>query len=290
MSPVRSKLVFLDIDGTYAVHGVVPPGHEDAVRRVRAAGHRVFLCTGRSKALLPTGILDVGFDGLVASAGCYVEVEGKLLMDRRFPGALARRVVSLLVEHDAAFVLEAPEALYGPPGVDDRLRALLGPGGGQEQHGADDFLRALRMLEDLSEVSFAKVTYLAATAPWTELLSSLGPRVGFVPSSIVEAHDFAGELYLVDVHKALGIELVQRHLAAERSDVIAFGDGINDLEMLEYAGVGVAIEGSDDRVLAVADAFARGPHVEGLVASFDDLGLYRTGHTRLNPEPGQQQP
>ncbi|WP_028045528.1 HAD hydrolase family protein [Cellulomonas sp. URHE0023] len=274
-NPLRRKLVFLDIDGTYAERGVVPPGHEVAVRRARAAGHRVFLCTGRSKAMLPSRILDVGFDGVVASAGCYVEVGGNVLADRRFPDDLARRVVSLLIEHDAAFVLEAPEALYGPPGVDDRFRALLGAGGSQEQHGADDFLRVLRMPADLSGVSFAKVTYLAAATAWTELLSSLGPSVGFVPSSIVEAHDFAGELYLADVHKALGIELVQRHLMAERDDVIAFGDGLNDLEMLEYAGVGVAIEGSDDRVLAVADAVARGPHLEGLVASFDDLGLYR---------------
>ncbi|ROS31346.1 HAD hydrolase family protein [Cellulomonas sp. PhB150] len=276
LSPDRSKLVFLDIDGTYAVHGVVPPGHEAAVRRARAAGHRVFLCTGRSRALLPPGILDVGFDGLVASAGCYVEVGGTLLADRRFPDALAQKVVALLLEHDAAFVLEAPEGLYGPPGVDDRLRALLGTGADGEQHGADDFLRALEMREDLSGTSFAKITYLAATAPWTALLDSLGPAVGFVPSSIVEAHDFAGELYLADVHKALGIELVQRHVGAVQDDVIAVGDGINDLEMLEYAGVGVAIEGSDARVLAAADAVARGPHVEGLVDLFDDLGLYRS--------------
>ena len=119
MSPVRSKLVFLDIDGTYAVHGVVPPGHEDAVRRVRAAGHRVFLCTGRSKALLPTGILDVGFDGLVASAGCYVEVGGNLLMDRRFPGDLARQVVSLLVR-------AAPSTGRRPRAARTAPRALQG--------------------------------------------------------------------------------------------------------------------------------------------------------------------
>ncbi|WP_233549689.1 HAD hydrolase family protein [Cellulomonas rhizosphaerae] len=276
MSPARSKLVFLDIDGTYAEHGVVPPAHEAAVRRVRAAGHRVFLCTGRSKALLPPGILDVGFDGLVASAGCWVEVDGTLLADTRFPPDLAQEVVAVLLGHDAAFVLEAPDGLYGPLGVDDRLRALLGTDADDERHGSDDFLRALQMLDDLSGTSFAKVTYLAATAPWTELLRLLGPRVGFVPSSIVEAHDFAGELYLVDVHKARGIEAVQRHLAAEREDVIAIGDGINDLEMLEYAGVGVAIEGSDDRVLAAADTVARGPHVDGLVAAFEELGLYRT--------------
>ena len=55
--------------------------------------------------------------------------------------------------------------------------------------------------------------------------------------------------------------------------MIAFGDGLNDVEMLELAGIGVAIEGADPRVLAAADRTARGPEHEGLVAAFAELGL-----------------
>jgi len=89
--------------------------------------------------------------------------------------------------------------------------------------------------------------------------------------------DSAGELYLSWIHKALGIQTVIDHLGIDRAQVVAVGDGLNDIEMLEFAGVAVAIEGSDPRVLKVADHLAPGPHEDGLVALFAQLGLVDSG-------------
>nr|WP_024288417.1 HAD hydrolase family protein [Cellulomonas sp. KRMCY2] len=69
------------------------------------------------------------------------------------------------------------------------------------------------------------------------------------------------------------MEVVARDLGIGREDVIAFGDGANDLEMLAYAGTAVAIEGGDPRLVALADLIARGPERAGLVAAFAELGL-----------------
>ncbi|HET9127699.1 MAG TPA: HAD hydrolase family protein, partial [Propionibacteriaceae bacterium] len=69
------RSVFLDVDGTLVDEtGQIPESARGAVREARANGHRVFLCTGRSLAELWPEILDIGFDGLVAAAGAYVEV------------------------------------------------------------------------------------------------------------------------------------------------------------------------------------------------------------------------
>ena len=62
-------------------------------------------------------------------------------------------------------------------------------------------------------------------------------------------------------------------LGSRAEDVVAFGDGLNDVEMLEYAGAGVAIEGSAAPVLAAADRTAAPPAEQGLVAAFAELGL-----------------
>ena len=112
------RAVFLDVDGTSADYGVVPEG------RVRAVRDRVLLCTGRPVSMLPGSILAAGFDGLVASAGAYVEMAGSVLVDRRFPAELAARTVRALDEHAAVYVLEAQEALHVPPAA-ERLRAIL---------------------------------------------------------------------------------------------------------------------------------------------------------------------
>ena len=64
-----------------------------------------------------------------------------------------------------------------------------------------------------------------------------------------------------------------KHLGIDRADTIAFGDGENDLEMVAYAGLGVAIEGSHPGLLVLADRTAPPPSRDGIAAAFAELGL-----------------
>ena len=269
--------MFLDVDGTYAHRGEIPAAHVSAVRAARAAGHAVLLCTGRSKAMLPARILAAGFDGIVAAAGGYVEIDGEVLADQRFPVLLAERAVAALQAHDAAFVLEAPDALYGPAGLDRRLVALFGahrnPQTGERREVPRDMLAGLRMSDDLAGASFGKITCFDSPVPVTTLRDEIGGPLGVIPSSILGTGDSAGEIYLEGVHKAVGMRLAAQHLGFALEDVIAFGDDLNDLEMIAEAGVGVAIEGADPRVLAVADRVSAGPQRAGLARAFAALGL-----------------
>jgi hypothetical protein len=254
----------------------VPDGHVLAVQAARAAGHLVFLCTGRPRSMILSSVL-ADLDGFVAAAGGYVDVGGSVLADHRFPADLAAQVVSLLDDHDVAYLLEAPEAVYGPPGVDQRLTALLvghlRSSDHPEREGPKDILDALRMSDHLTGTSFGKITCFESPVPVASIAEQIGPEVGALPSSIPDMGDSAGELYLSWIHKGLGIRTAIDHLGIDRAQVVAVGDGLNDIEMLEFAGTAVAIEGSDPRVLKVADHVAAGPHQEGLVPLFVELGL-----------------
>ena len=77
---MNGKMIFLDIDGTLVSDLSAPsPLVKEAVRGTRKKGNKVFLCTGRNMPIIGREILEVGFDGVVASAGAHVEADGRIL-------------------------------------------------------------------------------------------------------------------------------------------------------------------------------------------------------------------
>ncbi|NQD87799.1 HAD-IIB family hydrolase [Paenarthrobacter sp. CM16] len=270
------RAVFLDVDGTYADYGLVPEAHVQAVRAARKAGHRVFICTGRPLSMLSQEILAAGFDGVVASAGAYVEVDGSVLVDRCFPVDLAARTVEALDAHDAVYILESQSVLHTSPAAVGRLKEILSahfrqaPG---SPAGVTAILGSITQTVDRAAVRFAKVSVFSSPVALGCLVEEIGEDVAAISNSIADEGQHAGELYHRGLSKADGIAAVIAHLGIPRENTIAIGDGENDVEMIAYAGVGVAIEGAPAEVLAVADRTAAGPRQQGLVAAFAELGI-----------------
>jgi Cof subfamily protein (haloacid dehalogenase superfamily) len=67
-----------------------------------------------------------------------------------------------------------------------------------------------------------------------------------------------------DVTKATGLQFLADHLGFTRERTIAFGDGENDIELIDWAGYGVAVENADDRVKQVADFVCPSHRDEGV--------------------------
>ncbi|VXC57556.1 conserved hypothetical protein [Arthrobacter sp. 9AX] len=279
----RPRAIFLDIDGTYADHGLAPAAHVDAVQEVRRRGHLVFVCTGRPLAMVPGHILEAGFDGVITGAGARVELNGEVLKDTRFSPDLAARIVDTLDSNDVAYILEAPEALHGRTGVDERLRRVLTPVfAGRSGHDGvlstdvdpvEDILGPVQYSDDLRSASFAKISCFDSPVPLTGLMDGLGPDVGLIPSSLSALGDTAGEIFMAGTHKAVGIQVVEQRLGLKREDIVAIGDSANDIEMLQYAGIGIAVEDGHPKVLAVADRLTPGPAGNGVALAFAGLGL-----------------
>lgn len=287
-SPVRPRAVFLDIDGTYADHGLAPETHVEAVRAARSRGHLVFVCTGRPLAMVPDHILATGFDGVITGAGARVEMNGEILADTRFDADVARRIVEVLDANNVAYILEAPEVLHGRTGMDQRLRSVLGPifaerhaphAAGLEAAATDDvdpledILGPLQYGDDLRGASFAKISCFDSPVPLRQLVGEMGNGIGLIPSSLSALGESAGEIFIAGVHKAVGIKVIEAHLGLDRADIVAIGDSANDIEMLAYAGVGIAVEGGHPDVLAVADRLTPGPAGNGVALAFAELGL-----------------
>jgi hypothetical protein len=220
-------------------------------------------------------LLAAGFDGVVAGAGAYAEIDGEVLRDEVFPPALARRSIDALAAFGAVALIESTQALYALPAARDAMEERASRPGGLGVQAAlwDDLRDARLVVGTLHGLDFAKAVTLSAHVDLSEIAAAIGPEVSAIETSIKDLGRGAGELYLSHVTKVAGIAAVVERLGIAPASVVAMGDGPNDIEMLEYAGTAVGIAGGHPDVLALADAVAEGPESAGLADAFAELGL-----------------
>lgn len=108
------RAVFVDIDGTLCdSRQRIPESALEALDQVRARGHRLFACTGRSTPEVYPRFWEVGFEGLVGGAGGYASVGNSVLIDERMPREHVDALTALWEELDAFYIWQGPDQM-GP--------------------------------------------------------------------------------------------------------------------------------------------------------------------------------
>ena len=273
-------VVFLDVDGTLVDEfGRVPDSAREAVHAARSNGHLVYLCTGRSTSSLWREILDIGFDGLVAAAGGYVESDGQVLARQHVPTAEVLRVVEFFGARGVEYLLESNDGVFGSAGARSRVRELiLGAVTDEEvlaelERGIMGFLDGIVVDVNPASVRVNKFSFLHSEVTLPEIRVEFGDVFDVIPSTVPLFGPNSGELSLRGVHKAAGIQTVIEHLGVPRERTVAFGDGYNDLEMLQFAGVGIAMGNAPPAVKAHADQVTASPNDDGIASGLRGLGL-----------------
>lgn len=76
-----------------------------------------------------------------------------------------------------------------------------------------------------------------------------------------------------EASKAEGIKALMKHYGLEREDVIAFGDSMNDIEMIQFAGTGVAMGNAIPALKEVADFVTKPIWEDGVLYGLEHLGI-----------------
>ncbi len=271
------RAVFVDVDGTLVDYrGRVPTSAQEAVAAARANGHVILLCTGRSLSAIWAELHAVGWDGIIGAAGGYVEVDGQVLVHRHLPVEQVRHVVDFFDEHGVEYLLESNSGVYGSRGSPRRVREQMLYSTNDPDLRAEltrsvaNFLDRIELDVDLVRDDINKVVFLGSRLTLDDIRVEFGQHFDIVPASVA---GFGGEMSIRGVHKASGIEAALEFLGIDRADSVAFGDGFNDLEMLAFVGVGVAMGDAPPEVKAVADRITGSPEEDGIRNGFAALGL-----------------
>lgn len=244
---IAPKLIALDVDGTIVDHdGHLHPEVFEAARAVLEAGHRVVISTGRSLgAALPvaeslgidTGHIVCANGAMTARLSPALDVGYEVVARRVFdptPALLAVRDVLPAAKYavetaqgdflsterfqDASFGVPARGVPFDELLVSDAVRMVVF----SVDQDAEEFGRAVE------SIGLHGVTYSVGFTAWLDIAAR-------------------------GVTKASGLEALRAHLGVDRADTVAVGDGRNDIEMLGWAGRGVAMGQAPDEVKLAAD-------------------------------------
>lgn len=230
----RRNIIFFDIDGTLLPEGgVVPESTKQAISQIKKNGDIAMVCTGRTLSFIPKEILKLDFQGLIAGAGTYCEYNRKVLRNVCLPRDKAYQEVKFLIDNHFAPVGEGPEHMFLPGDTEFEL-----------SEDCKKYNQAFR--------SRFPGTILELKAENIDVNKFTAQRLMGCNEEMVYEH-FEKDYTIVDhakellefipkpFSKASGIELIIQELGIPRENTYAFGDGGNDLEMLDFVANGVAM-------------------------------------------------
>ncbi len=271
---MKTKAVFLDIDGTLCDRsGIVPASTMEALRTASAQGHHMVLCTGRAKIQIFPWLDKKDFAGCVSVAGSCVTYKDEVIYQKLMERDALRNMVQYFRDHDMPYFLQAEDALYSDPySVSEMHDAFLEIGRTEED--VDKMLGTLKVVDHPEEEDgIEKALYYRCKVPVEEVDEALGHAFTIQDSSYKVTRFCDGEVTCRGVTKALGMEQYLNHVGISREDSIAFGDGPNDFEMLDYAGFGVAMGNGVPALKEKADMVTDSVTDDGIYKAFQTLGL-----------------
>lgn len=257
------RIAFLDIDGTILAHDrTVQASTAEAIRRVRAAGHLVFLCTGRADCHIPEQVAEIGFDGGITNSGAFARSGGELVLARPIDERDAQRLVTDLEARRIAFTVQTDDALYvNDEALAERFAAQFPSSVPLERTPApSDQIAKIVFFSDPS-VTVADVRALA------------GERFHVVDGSVPLASWTNGEITARGTTKGDAVTAVLAHVGMDADDAIGIGDSWNDVEMFEVCGTSVAMGNAAPELQAMTDLVTTSVDDDGVWNAFVSLGL-----------------
>lgn len=222
------KAAFFDIDGTLLpFHAkALPESTVQALAALRKNGVKTFIATGRPPVHLPyLHALDgIPFDGYVTMNGqyCYL-ADGELLYTKYIPAASLQTLLPYIEKEQLSVGFVGKDFcrfnLINDLSRDFAKKLELGAGDVAALIQHEDIYQLSAFLPPEKEAEFLRRCPGCLAVRWEDDFCDILPAGGGKPNGL--AHTLT-------------------HLGLTREQSIAFGDGGNDVTMLEYAGIGVA--------------------------------------------------
>ena len=258
----NKKLIFFDIDGTLMDHNkMVPESTKRAIEQLQEKGHIVAIATGRAPFMYKELREELKIDTYVSFNGQYVVVNGEPI----YKNSLDKKGIELLThlgitnQHPLVYMdhenmkANAAEHLYIQESVD-----------------------SLKLKDNI--LSYDPLFYEKNALYQSLLFCTQDQEEEYIKHfkefDFIRWHEYSVDVLPAGGSKAKGIQQVMDALGFKLEDVYAFGDGLNDLEMIQFVGHGVAMGNAHESLKKVAKYITKNVDEDGILEGLKLVNLF----------------
>jgi Cof subfamily protein (haloacid dehalogenase superfamily) len=257
---MKKKYIFMDLDGTIIDHGHngVLPSTKYTINELQKNGHEVVIATGRPPALFFDIDKKLGISSYVAANGALAVFNNEIILSDTIDKKLIDKLIAFSIENkiDLGFESSTHFCLFSQntdlPKKFCEVFHLPDPEVIPDHYKENDIYQ---MVLFYSGDDFKK-------------FETQFPGLWFNYSN---PHGL--DVNLANGLKDAGLRAFHDILRVPIEDMIAIGDGFNDITMIEYAGIGIAMGNASEAVKKKADVIADRIENDGLYKVFLNLGL-----------------
>ena len=254
------RALFLDFDGTLYSHRSrqIPDSTVKALRMLQDKGILVFLCTGRSYSELKDfDLRGLSFSGMILLNGQIIYDENdQIVFSKPIEGRLKEKLVSFFTDKTVPLCLAVEDDFYLNY-ADEHVIRIQNEVSSEPPH-----------LGEYNGENFYMATAFVGTLEQLELITSLRDI-----AEVTYWHEGACDIVPKGISKSTGMELVSRIWNIPLSEMMAIGDGENDVEMLECCGIGIAMGNSYEELKRHADYVTDDIDEDGVYNALKHYGL-----------------
>ena len=258
---VSRKIVFFDIDGTLLDDKKqIPKSTKLAINELQNNGVYTAIATGRGPDEMLWVCDELNINSYVAINGSYAVFEGKEIYLKQMDMGEVVGLVDTVKENDHSMAFIAHDDTWSlhrdHPSMIKCLTTL------QMEYPRTDY--QLHMSRNINQAVIYSEEHQDA------MYKAAHPNIEFI-----RFHEFGMDAMPKGNSKAIGIQKIIEAAGFKREDTYAFGDALNDMEMLSFVGFGVAMGNSIPEIKKVADYVTTANNNDGIWNACKQLGLLK---------------
>ncbi|WP_100404634.1 Cof-type HAD-IIB family hydrolase [Bacillus solitudinis] len=258
---MNKKVVFFDIDGTLLNDEKKLPGStKNAIRELQNQGVYVAIATGRAPFMFKDLRDELGINSYISFNGSYVVFENEMVDHKPLTTneLIKLEDAAQKLSHSMVFLdhIGATSNREEDPYVSEGMGSLKLPYPSYDPYAykTKNVYQALLFCEEHEELSY---------------------RDSHSHFDYIRWHPYSMDVIPSGGSKALGIKSLLKHLSITPEHAYAFGDALNDLEMLQFVGTGVAMGNGMDEAKAVAKFVTKTVDEDGILHGLHHVGLLK---------------